>query len=149
MALSKVLLVLDGLDECKTPLDLFQHCGLHYLKKEIQVDHLDHQHHPGQPLPRKCPVWITSVPARGGLGPGAWWTWMTEIRGFSEEEIKTCLEMFPEDPILTGWVLSQVQADPTLYLMCTVPAFCRLVGAALGHSAIRRGQPRTPSCGPR
>ncbi|XP_055265315.1 NLR family CARD domain-containing protein 3 [Moschus berezovskii] len=132
-ALSKALLVLDGLDECKTPLDFSNTVACTDPKKEIQVDHLITNIIRGNLFP-EVSVWITSRPGAAGQIPGGLVDRMTEIRGFSEEEIKTCLEqMFPEDPVLTGWVLSQVQADRTLYLMCTVPAFCRLVGAALGH----------------
>ncbi|KAI4531538.1 hypothetical protein MG293_018052 [Ovis ammon polii] len=142
VALSKVLLVLDGLDECKTPLDFSNTVACTDPKKEIQVDHLITNIIRGNLFP-EVSVWITSRPGAAGQIPGGLVDRMTEIRGFSEEEIKTCLEqMFPEDPILTGWVLSQVQADRTLYLMCTVPAFCRLVGAALGH--LHRKRPGPP-----
>ncbi|XP_069426732.1 NLR family CARD domain-containing protein 3 isoform X10 [Ovis canadensis] len=142
VALSKVLLVLDGLDECKTPLDFSNTVACTDPKKEIQVDHLITNIIRGNLFP-EVSVWITSRPGAAGQIPGGLVDRMTEIRGFSEEEIKTCLEqMFPEDPILTGWVLSQVQADRTLYLMCTIPAFCRLVGAALGH--LHRKRPGPP-----
>ncbi|XP_019843890.2 NLR family CARD domain-containing protein 3 isoform X2 [Bos indicus] len=140
--LSKALLVLDGLDECKTPLDFSNTVACMDPKKEIQVDHLITNIIRGNLFP-EVSVWITSRPGAAGQIPGGLVDRMTEIRGFSEEEIKTCLEqMFPEDPVLMGWVLSQVQADRTLYLMCTVPAFCRLVGAALGH--LHRKRPGPP-----
>ncbi|XP_044791944.2 NLR family CARD domain-containing protein 3 isoform X2 [Bubalus bubalis] len=142
VALSKALLVLDGLDECKTPLDFSNTVACMDPKKEIQVDHLITNIIRGNLFP-EVSVWITSRPGAAGQIPGGLVDRMTEIRGFSEEEIKTCLEqMFPEDPVLTGWVLSQVQADRTLYLMCTVPAFCRLAGAALGH--LHRKRPGPP-----
>uniref|UniRef100_A0A452FN39 NLR family CARD domain containing 3 n=1 Tax=Capra hircus TaxID=9925 RepID=A0A452FN39_CAPHI len=142
VALSKVLLILDGLDECKTPLDFSNTVACTDPKKEIQVDHLITNIIRGNLFP-EVSVWITSRPGAAGQIPGGLVDRMTEIRGFSEEEIKTCLEqMFPEDPILTGWVLSQVQADRTLYLMCTIPAFCRLAGAALGH--LHRKRPGSP-----
>ncbi|KAB0403228.1 hypothetical protein E2I00_015698, partial [Balaenoptera physalus] len=119
-ALTKVLLVLDGLDECKTPLDFSNTVPCTDSKKEIQVDHL-----------------ITNI-IRGNLFPGV----SVWIRGFNEEEIKMCLgQMFPEDQVLSGWVLSQMQADRALYLMCAVPAFCRLVGSVLGH--LHRNRPGT------
>ncbi|KAB0347595.1 hypothetical protein FD754_012452 [Muntiacus muntjak] len=141
-ALSKALLVLDGLDECKTPLDFSNTMACTDPKKEIQVDHLITNIIRGNLFP-EVSVWITSRPGAAGQIPGGLVDRMTEIRGFSEEEIKTCLEqMFPEDPVLTGWVLSQVQADRALYLMCTVPAFCRLAGAALGY--LHRHRPGPP-----
>nr|XP_027796339.1 NLR family CARD domain-containing protein 3 isoform X3 [Marmota flaviventris] len=130
---ARVLLVLDGLDECKTPLDFSNTVACTDPKKEIQVDHLITNIVRGNLFP-KVSVWITSRPSVAGQIPGGLVDRMTEIRGFTEEEIKVCLErMFPEEQTLLGQVLSQVQADRALYLMCTVPAFCNLTGAALGH----------------
>ncbi|KAM5130998.1 NLR family CARD domain-containing protein 3 [Callospermophilus lateralis] len=130
---ARVLLVLDGLDECKTPLDFSNTVACTDPKKEIQVDHLITNIVRGNLFP-KVSVWITSRPSVAGQIPGGLVDRMTEIRGFTEEEIKVCLErMFPEEQTLLGQVLSQVQADRALYLMCTVPAFCNLTGTALGH----------------
>ncbi|XP_035578335.1 NLR family CARD domain-containing protein 3 isoform X4 [Zalophus californianus] len=132
-ALPKILLILDGLDECKTPLDFSNTVACTDPKKEIQVDHLITNIIRGNLFP-EVSVWVTSRPGVAGQIPGGLVDRMTEIRGFTEEEIKVCLEeMFPEDHTLSDWVLRQVQADRALYLMCTVPAFCRLAGSALGH----------------
>ncbi|XP_008069310.1 NLR family CARD domain-containing protein 3 [Carlito syrichta] len=133
VAPARVLLILDGLDECKMPLDFSNTVACTDPKKEIQVDHLITNIIRGNLFP-EVSVWITSRPSAAGQIPGGLVDRMTEIRGFNQEEIKVCLEqMFPEDQALLGWVLSQVQADRALYLMCTIPAFCRLTGLALGH----------------
>ncbi|XP_054311716.1 NLR family CARD domain-containing protein 3 [Pongo pygmaeus] len=130
---ARALLILDGLDECRTPLDFSNTVACTDPKKEIPVDHLITNIIRGNLFP-EVSIWITSRPSASGQIPGGLVDRMTEIRGFNEEEIRVCLEqMFPEDQALLGWMLSQVQADRALYLMCTVPAFCRLTGAALGH----------------
>uniref|UniRef100_A0A8C0X2E3 NACHT domain-containing protein n=1 Tax=Castor canadensis TaxID=51338 RepID=A0A8C0X2E3_CASCN len=130
---ARVLLVLDGLDECKIPLDFSNTVACTDPKKDIQVDHLITNIIRGNLFP-DVSVWITSRPSAAGQIPGGLVDRMTEIRGFTEEEIKVCLaQMFPEDQTLLSQVLSQVQANRALYLMCTVPAFCRLTGVALGH----------------
>ncbi|XP_040604101.1 NLR family CARD domain-containing protein 3 isoform X4 [Mesocricetus auratus] len=129
----RVLLVLDGLDECKTPLEFSNTMACTDPKKEIQVDHLITNIIRGNLFP-DISVWITSRPSAAGQVPGGLVDRMTEIRGLTEEEIKACLEqMFPEDQNLFGQVLSQVKSNRALYLMCTVPALCRLMGLALGH----------------
>ncbi|XP_051023521.1 NLR family CARD domain-containing protein 3 isoform X2 [Acomys russatus] len=129
----RALLVLDGLDECKTPLEFSNTMACTDPKKEIQVDHLVTNIIRGNLFP-EISVWITSRPSAAGQIPGGLVDRMTEIRGLTEEEIKVCLEQtFPEDQNLSGQVLSQVQANRALYLMCTIPAFCRLTGMALGH----------------
>ncbi|XP_055460746.1 NLR family CARD domain-containing protein 3 [Psammomys obesus] len=129
----RVLLVLDGLDECKTPLEFSNTMACTDPKKEIQVDHLITNIIRGNLFP-EISVWITSRPGAAGQIPGGLVDRMTEIRGLTEEEIKACLEqIFPEDRSLLGQVVTQVQANRALYLMCTVPAFCRITGLALGH----------------
>ncbi|XP_054445193.1 NLR family CARD domain-containing protein 3 [Pteronotus mesoamericanus] len=141
-ALAKVLLILDGLDECKTPLDFSNTVACTDPKKDIQVDHLITNIIRGNLFP-EVSVWVTSRPSAAGQIPGGLMDRMTEIRGFNKEEIKVCLEqMFPEDQVLLDWVLSQVWANRALYLMCTIPAFCRLAGLALGHLCRRRQGPQ-------
>ncbi|XP_019488441.1 PREDICTED: protein NLRC3 [Hipposideros armiger] len=140
--LAKVLLILDGLDECKTPLDFSNTMACTDPKKEIQVDHLITNIIRGNLFP-ELSVWVTSRPSMAGQIPGGLVDRMTEIRGFNEEEIQECLEqMYPEDQVLLGWVLSQVQANRALYLMCTVPAFCQLAGSVLGHLCHHRRGPQ-------
>ncbi|XP_062036618.1 NLR family CARD domain-containing protein 3 [Lepus europaeus] len=131
---ARVLLILDGLDECKTPLDFSNTVACTDPKKEIQVDHLITNIIRGNLFP-EVSVWITSRPGAAGQIPGGLVDRMTEIRGFTQPEMEECLQqVFPEDQSLPGWVLSQVRANQALYLMCAVPAFCQLAGAALGHS---------------
>lgn len=140
--LAKVLFILDGLDECKTPLDFSNTVACTDPKKEIQVDHLITNIIRGNLFP-EVSVWVTARPSTAGQIPGGLVDRMTEIRGFNEEEIKECLEqMYPEDQVLLCWVLSQVQANRALYLMCTIPAFCRLVGLVLGHLCPHRWGPQ-------
>ncbi|XP_013373140.1 PREDICTED: protein NLRC3 isoform X1 [Chinchilla lanigera] len=145
---ARVLLVLDGLDECKMPLDFSNTVACTDPKREIQVDQLVTNIVRGNLFP-EVSVWITSRPGAAGQIPGGLVDRMTEIRGFTEEEMKGCLEqMFPEDKTLVGQVLGQMQADRALYLMCTVPAFCRLVGMVLGHLGRSRPAPQDPELWP-
>ncbi|XP_004627881.1 NLR family CARD domain-containing protein 3 isoform X1 [Octodon degus] len=145
---ARVLLVLDGLDECKMPLDFSNTVVCTDPKREIQVDQLVTNIVRGNLFP-EVSVWITSRPGAAGQIPGGLVDRMTEIRGFTEEEIKGCLkQMFPEDKTLVGQILSQMQTDRVLYLMCTVPAFCRLVGMVLGHLCHNRPVPQGPELWP-
>ncbi|KAM5330160.1 NLR family CARD domain-containing protein 3 isoform 2-T9 [Glossophaga mutica] len=147
-ALARVLLILDGLDECKTPLDFSNTLACTDPKKDIQVDHLITNIIRGNLFP-EVSVWVTSRPGAAGQIPGGLVDRMTEIRGFNKEEIQACLEqMFPEDQVLLDWVLSQVWANRALYLMCTIPAFCRLAGLALGHLCRHRRGPQDTELSP-
>ncbi|XP_076998101.1 NLR family CARD domain-containing protein 3 isoform X2 [Tamandua tetradactyla] len=138
---ARVLLILDGLDEGSRPLDFSNTPACSDPQREIQVDGLVTNIIRGHLFP-EVSVWVTSRPGAAAQIPGGLVDRMTEIRGFTEAEVALCLEqMFPEDPALAHRVLSQVRADRALYLMCTVPAFCRLAGSALGHWGRHRPGP--------
>ncbi|XP_007937765.1 NLR family CARD domain-containing protein 3 [Orycteropus afer afer] len=138
---ARALLILDGLDECKTPLDFSNSAACTDPKKEIPMDSLVTNIIRGNLFPGVS-VWVTSRPSAASQVPGGLVDRMTEIRGFNEEEMQACLgQQFPEDQSLTGWVLAQVQANRALYLMCTIPAFCLLVGSALAHLCRQRQGP--------
>ncbi|XP_037669453.1 LOW QUALITY PROTEIN: NLR family CARD domain-containing protein 3 [Choloepus didactylus] len=145
---ARVLLILDGLDEGKMPLDFSNTVACSDPQKEIQVDHLVTNLIRGNLFP-EVSVWVTSRPGAAGQIPGGLVDRMTEIRGFNEEEVTLCLEqMFLEDQALSGRVLSQVRANRALYLMCTIPAFCRVAGAALGHWARQGPGPQDTELSP-
>ncbi|XP_055990950.1 NLR family CARD domain-containing protein 3 [Sorex fumeus] len=141
-SLSRTLLILDGLDECRAPLDFADTATCTDSRKELQVDHLVTNIIRGNLFP-EVSIWVTSRPGTAGQIPGGLVDRLTEIRGLNEAEITACLErMFSEAPALAAWVLSQVQANRALYLLCTVPAFCHLVGSALGHVGRHRRGPQ-------
>nr|XP_058142546.1 NLR family CARD domain-containing protein 3 [Dasypus novemcinctus] len=142
---ARVLLVLDGLDEARTSLDFSNTAACSDPQKEIPVDGLVTNIIRGNLFP-DVSVWVTSRPGAAGQIPGGLVDRMTELRGLGEDEVALCLEqMFPEDRALAGRVVAQVRADPALYLMCTVPAFCRLAGSALGHWCRHRPGPQDAS----
>uniref|UniRef100_F6PIA9 NLR family CARD domain containing 3 n=1 Tax=Ornithorhynchus anatinus TaxID=9258 RepID=F6PIA9_ORNAN len=137
--LARVLLILDGLDEFKTPLDFSNAVACTDPKKEIPVDGLVTNIIRGNLLP-EASVWVTSRPTAAGQIPGGLVDRMTEIRGFDKAEMEDYLNrLFPESPDLAVRVLRQVGANPALYLLCTVPSFCRLCGVVLG--CLLKGRP--------
>ncbi|KAM9096970.1 NLR family CARD domain-containing protein 3 isoform X2 [Sarcophilus harrisii] len=134
----QVLLILDGLDEFKVPLDFSNTLACTDPKKEIPVDNLITNIIRGNLFP-EVSVWVTSRPTAASQIPGGLVDRMTEIRGFNEGEIQSYLsQMFPDSQGLPGQILSQVQANKALYLMCTVPSFCQLCGTVLGY-LVRNG----------
>ncbi|XP_074136066.1 NLR family CARD domain-containing protein 3 [Sminthopsis crassicaudata] len=134
----QVLMILDGLDEFKVPLDFSNTVACTDPKKEIPVDNLITNIIRGNLFP-EVSVWVTSRPTAASQIPGGLVDRMTEIRGFNEGEIQSYLnQMFPDSHDLSGQILSQVQANKPLYLMCTVPSFCQLCGTVLGY-LVRNG----------
>ncbi|XP_060642233.2 NLR family CARD domain-containing protein 3 [Anolis sagrei] len=129
----QTLLILDGLDEFKTRLDFSNAAVCTDLRKEVQVENLITNIIRGNLL-RDISVWVTSRPTAASQIPGGLVDRMTEIQGFGEAEIKDYLDhMFIEDSNLSDDVMHLLKGNKPLYIMCTVPAFCRICGSSIGY----------------
>ncbi|XP_009475622.1 PREDICTED: protein NLRC3 [Nipponia nippon] len=130
---ARTLLILDGLDEFKTPLDFSNTVVCTDPKKEIQVDNLITNIIRGNLL-QEASVWVTSRPTAASQIPGGLVDRMTEIRGFRAAEMKDFLdEMFLDNRDLSGQVLHHIRANRSLHVMCTVPGFCWISGSSIGY----------------
>ncbi|KAL8175119.1 UNVERIFIED_CONTAM: hypothetical protein K2H54_013836 [Gekko kuhli] len=130
---SRTLLILDGLDEFKTPLDFSDTVVCTDLQKEIQVDYLITNIIRGHLLREVC-VWVTSRPAAAGQIPGGLVDRMTEIQGFGDAEIKGFLDhLLAENQNLSDGVRDHLKANRSLYTLCAVPSFCHVCGSAVGY----------------
>ncbi|XP_015269046.1 PREDICTED: protein NLRC3 [Gekko japonicus] len=130
---SRTLLILDGLDEFKTPLDFSDTVVCTDLQKEIQVDYLITNIIRGHLLREVC-VWITSRPTAAGQIPGGLVDRMTEIQGFGDAEIRGFLDqLFVGSQDLSDGVRDHLRANRSLHTLCTVPSFCRICGSAVGY----------------
>uniref|UniRef100_A0A8B9G552 NLR family CARD domain containing 3 n=1 Tax=Amazona collaria TaxID=241587 RepID=A0A8B9G552_9PSIT len=150
---ARTLLILDGLDEFKTPLDFSNTVVCTDPKKEIQVDNLITNIIRGNLL-QEASVWVTSRPAAASQIPGGLVDRMTEIRGFGAAEMKDFLDqMFLDNKDLSGQVLHHIRANRSLHVMCTIPGFCWICGSSIGyylkhstdHPQETTGVPRTLS----
>lgn len=130
---SKTLLILDGLDQFKTTLDFSDTVVCTDVRKEIQVDSLVTNIIRGH-LFRDVSIWITSRPTATSQIPGGLVDRMTEIQGFGDAEIKGFLDhLLVENRNLSDGVMDQLKANRSLYVLCTVPAFCRICGSSIGY----------------
>lgn len=133
VAASRTLLILDGLDEFKTPLDFSDTIACTDLQKEIQVDYLITNIIRGHLLQKVC-VWITSRPTAAAQIPGGLVDRMTEIQGFGDAEIKDFLDhLFVENQNLSDSVRDHLKANKSLYTLCTMPSFCHICGSSMGY----------------
>ncbi|XP_062999056.1 NLR family CARD domain-containing protein 3 [Elgaria multicarinata webbii] len=133
MGTAKTLLILDGLDEFKTPLDFSNTVACTDFRKEIQVDNLITNIIRGNLL-QDISVWITSRPTATSQIPGGLVDRMTEIQGFGDAEIKDYLHhVFIENQNLADSVMQHLRVNRSLYILCTVPAFCWIWGSSIGY----------------
>ncbi|NXW82393.1 NLRC3 protein, partial [Alopecoenas beccarii] len=130
---ARTLLILDGLDEFKTPLDFSNTVVCTDPKKEIQVDNLITNIIRGNLL-QEASVWVTSRPTAASQIPGGLVDRMTEIRGFRAAEMKDFLDqMFLDNRDLSSQVLHHIRANRSLHILCTVPGFCWIYGSSIGY----------------
>ncbi|XP_010148483.1 PREDICTED: protein NLRC3, partial [Eurypyga helias] len=130
---TRILLILDGLDEFKTPLDFSNTVVCIDPKKEIQVDNLITNIIRGNLL-QEASVWVTSRPTAASQIPGGLVDRMTEIRGFGPAEMQDFMDqMFLDNRDLSGRVLHHIRANRSLNVMCTVPGFCWISGSSIGY----------------
>ncbi|XP_015150163.3 NLR family CARD domain-containing protein 3 isoform X3 [Gallus gallus] len=147
---ARTLLILDGLDEFKTPLDFSNTVACTDPKKEIQVDNLITNIIRGNLL-QEASIWVTSRPTAASQIPGGLVDRMTEIRGFRATEMKDFLDqMFLDNKDLSGQVLHHIKANRSLHIMCTVPGFCRIYGSSIGYYLKNStGQPQEMTVAPK
>uniref|UniRef100_A0A8C3R690 NLR family CARD domain containing 3 n=1 Tax=Cyanoderma ruficeps TaxID=181631 RepID=A0A8C3R690_9PASS len=130
---ARTLLILDGLDEFKTPLDFSNTVVCTDPKKEIQVDNLITNIIRGNLL-QEASVWVTSRPAAARQIPSGLVDRMTEIRGFRDAEMKDFLDqMFLDNRDLSSQVLQHIRANRSLHILCTIPGFCWISGSSIAY----------------
>ncbi|XP_066054402.1 NLR family CARD domain-containing protein 3 isoform X2 [Chamaea fasciata] len=131
--LARTLLILDGLDEFKTPLDFSNTVVCTDPKKEIQVDNLITNIIRGNLL-QEVSVWVTSRPAAARQIPSGLVDRMTEIRGFGDAEMKDFLDQkFLDNRDLSSQVLQHIRANRSLRVLCTIPGFCWISGSSIAY----------------
>ncbi|GCB66527.1 hypothetical protein scyTo_0010112 [Scyliorhinus torazame] len=129
---AKVLLIFDGLDEFKYPLEFSNPQTCTDPKKDIQIDNLIANIIRGT-IFSQATVWITSRPTGAGQIPDGIVDRMTELRGFGELEMKEFLGTLFEERPMAIRVFSHIKAHKSLYIMCSVPSFCLMIGLSLAY----------------
>ncbi|XP_073700603.1 protein NLRC3-like [Garra rufa] len=127
----KVLLILDGLDEYKNELS-FQTSILSDVTKKATMDVLLENLLRGKLLP-SAHVWITSRPVAAEQLPAEIFKqgYVTQIRGFIDEQKKEYFMRQFEDPDLTQKVTCHLKSHKSLWILCHIPLFCWISSVVL------------------
>ncbi|XP_077081288.1 protein NLRC3-like isoform X2 [Siphateles boraxobius] len=120
----KVLFILDGLDEYKKILN-FQSSLLSDVTKEATVDVLLVNLLQGKLLP-SAHLWITSRPVAAGQLPREIFLrgYITQIRGFRDEQKEEYFMRQLEDLKLTQDIICHLKSQKSLWILCHIPLFC-------------------------